>query len=904
MGDLKFGFEEMQGVRLGYLLIKGKQMFALSQVFTDLLKNIPRTTVHKRMDHLNVKKHHCDLEELRKLKAINSIAFHAAKCTLISREDVEALYFSCKTERVLKSNKRKAKKASLPEGVGEGKLNADTHPAGLWRDKVWLSLHSVPQTKSLKNKAGRREQPTLRPDSNLPQIYNKSLGRDYSSVTKSSCKPFKNYETGQIPSNCVAFSQGHSFFRSVVSRQPVLFQSAIAAQSRLSATGDLLHKRKRRREGGGGRDMGSSGARQSWSRSRHTHSHTYSHTHHPVLLVQPKCCRKPKTHYNHNRTTLSHFDIGHEFYLDHHDHHHRHPHQHVGGFPESYSSDTESSCYSERLNNDSDIGSSLSTSSNSGTSDEEDEDESPLESSEVSSDEESSSQSDSSSVSSQVSVQSIRFRRARFPSLNTTKNITTRTLPNAQSFSTTLSSTRTLPNAQSLSATLSSTRNQSNSRTLSNSRTISHTNAPLLLQPTFHYSHQQQPSKPVGQFGTSQVDYDIPKKQPKYDFTAREAKQDTHTHRFSSPVTRGSYFTKRRDRKVPESQVQTQREIKRTEPVSRKLYALSPSPNPNGIKAVLPHRTTGHANKCPPVLSSHSAPDKDTKYPKPKNNKLSLATNLQSEVRISPNLKLPFLLKTIKTEPEELSVAAGPLPERSRAVKTPPFNLQNVKIKVEESYDEYEYYSQASGFQCLGDEADINNGQYYGGDIKQAAGCFNNETKAIESSAGAPKSSSGLQECGSTQDTPCPEEGEYKNGAGVRKNYRSLVLGKKPGISRMQQKQNVSKVDRTLSSRPVGKAEICEGNTEDLTGATKRKRASSNVAAPLKRPFSFMANFPAPPSLLVGSDGDLSPAYSLNSLGGPRPPPRSHPVWRWQPGGLPVPPPPTQKIRKCSRFFL
>ena len=53
MGDLKCGFEEMQGVKLGYLLIKGKQMFALSQVFTDLLKNIPRTTVHKRMDHLN-----------------------------------------------------------------------------------------------------------------------------------------------------------------------------------------------------------------------------------------------------------------------------------------------------------------------------------------------------------------------------------------------------------------------------------------------------------------------------------------------------------------------------------------------------------------------------------------------------------------------------------------------------------------------------------------------------------------------------------------------------------------------------------------------------------------------------------------------------------------------------------
>ncbi|KAI4891888.1 hypothetical protein NFI96_001940 [Prochilodus magdalenae] len=99
MGDVEFGFEEMQGVKLGYLVIQGKQMFALSQVFTDLLKNIPRTTVHKRMDHLKVQKHRCDLRQLRKLKALNSVAFHAAKCTLISREDVEALYVSCKAER-------------------------------------------------------------------------------------------------------------------------------------------------------------------------------------------------------------------------------------------------------------------------------------------------------------------------------------------------------------------------------------------------------------------------------------------------------------------------------------------------------------------------------------------------------------------------------------------------------------------------------------------------------------------------------------------------------------------------------------------------------------------------------------------------------------------------------------
>ncbi|XP_010888445.1 SKI/DACH domain-containing protein 1 [Esox lucius] len=874
MGDLECGFEEMQGVRLGYLLIKGKQMFALSQVFTDLLKNIPRTTVHKRMDHLNVKKHQCDLEELRKLKAIHSIAFHAAKCTLISREDVESLYFSCKTERVLKSNKRKARKASLEEDVGEGKLHADTHPAGLWKEKVWLSLHSVPQALSLKNKPGKREQPTSQPDSTLPQIYKKNLGQRYSSVTKSASKPFKNYETAQIPGKCVAFTQRQSFFRSVVSRQPVLFQSAITAQSRLSAAGDLLHKRKRRREGGGsGRDRDSS-ARRSWS--RHTLSHTLSHTHHPVLLVQPKCCSKPKTNRNQNGTTHGEFHVGHGFYLDHRAHHHPQPQQHVGVFPETYSSDTESSCYSERLHNDSDFGSSLSTSSNSGTSDEEEDEE---ESSEVSSDEESSSQSDTSSVSSQVSVQSIRFRRALFSSLNTPKNITTRT------------------NAKTLPSAVSSTRTQSNSRTLSNNRTLPHTKAPLLLQPTFHYSHQHHTSKSMVQGVTCQVDCVSPRKQQKYDVAAREAKQNAHTP--NSPVVWGSFFVEKRDKSVPETQIQTQREAKRAESVTRTVRALSPSPNRNGNKAVSQHRTPGHANKCPSALSSHCAHDKDTKHPKPiDNNQLSLASNLKREVRISPCLKLPSPLKTIKTEPEERSIAAGLIPDSGRPVKTHPFNLQNVKIKVEESYDEFEYYSQPSGFHCKEDEAVINNGQYSGGDIKQVAGCFN-KTKAIESSARVPKSSTGLQECGSTQDTRSTEEGEYKNGAKVRKNDKTLVLGKKSGISRAQPKQNVPKVDRTLSSRPTGKAEIFEGNIEDLSGASKRKRAPSNVTASLKRPFSFIANFPAPPSLVVGSDGDLSPAYSLNSLGGPRPPPCSHPVWRWQPGGVPVPPPPAQRIRKC-----
>ncbi|KFP00036.1 SKI/DACH domain-containing protein 1, partial [Calypte anna] len=196
MGDLKSGFEEVDGVRLGYLIIKGKQMFALSQVFTDLLKNIPRTTVHKRMDHLKVKKHHCDLEELRKLKAINSIAFHAAKCTLISREDVEALYTSCKTERVLKTKRRKISRA-----LSTADLRPDLAPtdpfSGFWKEnKLWLGLNDSPRPLlPVRRKALRPGDTALLPASHLPHIFSKYTGHSYPEIIRAPCKSPVNYET-------------------------------------------------------------------------------------------------------------------------------------------------------------------------------------------------------------------------------------------------------------------------------------------------------------------------------------------------------------------------------------------------------------------------------------------------------------------------------------------------------------------------------------------------------------------------------------------------------------------------------------------------------------------------------------------------------------------------------------
>ncbi|XP_051909734.1 SKI/DACH domain-containing protein 1 [Hippocampus zosterae] len=730
MGDLECGFEEMQGVRLGYLLIRGKQMFALSQVFTELLKNIPRTTVHKRMDHLKVKKHHCDLDELRKLKAINSIAFHAAKCTLISREDVEALYFSCKTERVLKSGQGKSKAASRSAADGlasAGLLHAD---AQLWQKKVWLSLHGV------QDKARRaRREPC---DSKLPHFYHKSRGRGCRSAAKPTRRHFKNYETAKLQGNRVTFSQKHSFFRSAPA---AALQSAAAAQSRLSrAAGDLHHKRKRRREGGGGRE----GPRHPW-RSRHR-QHVP-----PVLLVQP---RASATH----RAAFGAFQLSPDFYL--------HRHHLEASFPES--SDTESSTYSDRAYPDSDFGSGFSTSSSS-EEEEEDEDETQSETTEASTDEEeeeSSSHSDSSSVSSRVSVQSIRFRRARVGAL---------------------------------------------------AKTLNPIAAPLLLQPTFHYNRQQ-PQSHVAAAHKAE----------------RGHEEGTFRNSSGSKFLSVIFAEDGRDEAGPIPDAAVERV--RFEPHANK-----------GLCAA--RRTSA----CP--IGEARGRDKEAKF---------------------TGQRLPTPPKKIKSETEELAVTASPRSESGcKIARTPPLAPHKVALKAEDCRNEYEYECQADAVTFKVPPVNTKHSANPPLDVKS-------DEDALEAAAAWPAASHGYP---STRDRL--EEGEART-----KKCRASELGGRARLSRAQSRQ--SRVTRAAPSTSSAPSHPCEENLP-----SRRKRSSANTwTCGVKLPFSLMANFPFSPSLAVGSDGDLCPAYSLNSLRGLGPPPPSHPVWSWQPGGHVLPPPLTHRTAK------
>nr|XP_013804673.1 PREDICTED: SKI/DACH domain-containing protein 1 [Apteryx mantelli mantelli] len=562
MGDLKSGFEEVDGVRLGYLIIKGKQMFALSQVFTDLLKNIPRTTVHKRMDHLKVKKHHCDLEELRKLKAINSIAFHAAKCTLISREDVEALYTSCKTERVLKTKRRKISRALSTSDLRPEHAPADPF-SGFWKEnKLWLGLNDSPRALlPIRRKAWRPGDAALLPASHLPHIFSKYTGHRYPEIARAPRKPPVNYETA---------------------------------------------------------------------------------------------------------------------------------------------------CFAE-------IGDDR--------------------------------------------VPEITFPHSEFAS-----------------------------NAKSTDLTINC-------------------------------------------------------------------------------VAKG---------------------------------ASSPSPKTNN--AFPQQRILREARKCLQATTTHCADNNTIAARFLNNDSSAAAANSEKDSKIPHCIEFATDLPSLQTDPEEDAASPGAAAAELHCTDTGnkalPF-LHSIKIKIEDSSANAECEPDLTTYK-LKCECNDTKDKFYGVTesnnqdalltAKEDSACTEKETTSLN-----PLTQSQALSC--TLGTPKPEDGEYKFGARVRKNYRTLVLGKRPVLQTPPVKPNLKSA---RSPRPTGKIETHEGTLDDFTVNNRRKRVASNVASAVKRPFNFMANFPCPPSLIIGNDGDLLPAYSLNTTKDSQPPHKAHPVWKWQLGGSAIPLPPSHKFRKFN----
>uniref|UniRef100_A0A674IDW7 SKI/DACH domain containing 1 n=1 Tax=Terrapene triunguis TaxID=2587831 RepID=A0A674IDW7_9SAUR len=768
MGDLKSGFEEVDGVRLGYLIIKGKQMFALSQVFTDLLKNIPRTTVHKRMDHLKVKKHHCDLEELRKLKAINSIAFHAAKCTLISREDVEALYTSCKTERVLKTKRRKISRSLSTKDLQPEHTSTDPYSSFWKENKLWLGLNESAQPLPIRRKALRPGDTGLLPASDLPHIFSKYTGHSYPEIARSPCKPPLNYETAPIVGNYVTFHSDPPYFRSVLcSKHP-----AAAAAARFHLVNGF--------------------------------------------------CTSPQQPQQ----------------------------QHLGSFPESYSSDSESSSYSDHVANDSDFGSSLSSTSNSVSSEEEEEDDEEdgsgvSDSSEVSSEEEdTTSDSDSSSVSSQVSVQSIRFRRTSFcnPPSMAQANFLYHLATAAPTKSPAFEEAGRLPDLKSAQCGVKSELPE-------------------------EWSHQSWASKAPPVCCSSSL---------------------------------GSCFAEIRNDRVSEitfPHPEFSNNVKSTDLTINCAAKGASSPSPKTNNAFPQQRILREARKCLQATTTHCA-DNNTIAARFLNNDSSpTAANSEEDSKIPHCIEFATDLPSLQTD-RASTTAAAELECTDPGNKALPF-LHNIKIKIEDSSTNEEYEPDLSKhkLKCeCNDTKDEFNGvtESNNPDVlltaQEDSACTEKETTSLNT-----LTQSQVLSC--TLGTPKPEDGEYKFGARVRKNYRTLVLGKRPVLQTPPVKPNLKSA---RSPRPTGKIEIHEGTLDDFTVTNRRKRVASNVASAVKRPFNFMANFPCPPSLIIGNDGDLLPAYSLNTTKDSQPPHKAHPVWKWQLGGSAIPLPPSHKFRKFN----
>ena len=373
------------------------------------------------------------------------------------------------------------------------------------------------------------------------------------------------------------------------------------------------------------------------------------------------------------------------------------------------------------------------------------------------------------------------------------------------------------------------------------------------------------------------------------------------------PASLGSCFTEIRNDRVseitfPQSEISSI--VKRTDLTINCLAEGASSPSPKTNNAFPQQRILREARKCLQATPTTHCADNNTIAARFLNNDSSgAATNSEKDSKIPHCTEFATDLPSSSPTYPEVDTAAATTKAENACTdtgdRTLPF-LHNIKIKVEDSSanEEYEPDLITNKLKC---ECNDTKGEFYSvteskeedallTTAKEGFACPEKETPSLNPLA----QSQGLS-C--TLGSPKPEDGEYKFGARVRKNYRTLVLGKRPVLQTPPVKPNLKSA---RSPRPTGKTETHEGTLDDFTVINRRKKVASNVASAVKRPFNFMANFPCPPSLIIGKDGDLWPAYSLNTTKDSQPPHKAHPIWKWQLGGSAIPLPPSHKFRKFN----
>lgn len=371
------------------------------------------------------------------------------------------------------------------------------------------------------------------------------------------------------------------------------------------------------------------------------------------------------------------------------------------------------------------------------------------------------------------------------------------------------------------------------------------------------------------------------------------------------PASTGSCFPEIRNDRVseitfPHSEISST--VKRTDLTINCLAEGASSPSPKTNNVFPQQRILREARKCLQATPTTHCSDNNTIAARFLNNdSCGTATNPGKESKIPHCFEFAMNLVSSQTDPEVDAAAAAATKAENLCTdtgdKTLPF-LHNIKIKVEDSSanEEYEPELITNKLKC---ECNDTKGDFYSVTGKKEEDAF--LTTAKEGFACHEKETPSLNPLAQSQGLSCtlgspkPEDGEYKFGARVRKNYRTLVLGKRPVLQTPPVKPNLKSA---RSPRPTGKTETHEGTLDDFTVLNRRKKVASNVASAVKRPFNFMANFPCPPSLIIGKDGDLWPAYSLSTTKDSQPPHKAHPVWKWQLGGSAVPLPPSHKFRK------